>query len=299
MSGTILTKHEACLQSMCRVCGVNMPINGQTFPKEKFQKQISTVYGIDVTEDIAMMHPPKVCNACRMRLSRVGRSDDPVSVNFPSLHSYRPHNADCDICNKKVGKKSKSSKAMKTKLTFQKRQNEGSSTSSASEYEDEVSHKTDHVDKFATDVQAPLLPNTVIDSVHTELFSSSVASIFTCTICQGVSNGTIPVKTTCEHIFCKSCIDGWLSVSPACPVCRTCLEDTDVMPLHGHLLEVFDSLTVVCVECKATVPQIDAYLFLVYLPNICVTRESSPSLTWSMNIAREKRRIQRIFSSLC
>ena len=86
----------------------------------------------------------------------------------------------------------------------------------------------------------------VIDSLSVERFiDTQIAKAFICTICRGVPFE--PVVSCCNHIFCSNCIKGWLSVSSACPVCRNCIDETDIiMPLSGNLLFIYESLQVKC-----------------------------------------------------
>ena len=41
---------------------------------------------------------------------------------------------------------------------------------------------------------------------------------YTCSICLG--NVIDPIKSPCEHIYCNSCLTGWLLKKNTCPVCR-------------------------------------------------------------------------------
>lgn len=55
-----------------------------------------------------------------------------------------------------------------------------------------------------------------------------------CPIC--LSNITSDVMTTtCGHSFHNECINGWKTESPSCPVCRSILPYSQVLPLHVKL----------------------------------------------------------------
>ena len=39
------------------------------------------------------------------------------------------------------------------------------------------------------------------------------------------------VKTTCNHVFCRPCIEQCLEYNPKCPICRRTLNRTNLIPL--------------------------------------------------------------------
>lgn len=91
----------------------------------------------------------------------------------------------------------------------------------------------------------------VIRSIPIQRFCHvEVAQSFMCSICRGVP--CEPYISKCNHIFCKECIFGWFSISSACPVCRSLLEESEVPPLYGHLLQINDTLLVHCIHTNCT-----------------------------------------------
>lgn len=52
--------------------------------------------------------------------------------------------------------------------------------------------------------------------------------------------------------FYKECIVGWFSISSACPVSRSLLDESEVSPLHGHLLQIYDTLLVHCINTNCS-----------------------------------------------
>ena len=85
----------------------------------------------------------------------------------------------------------------------------------------------------------------VIESLNVD---PQIDAAFVCTICRGVPSE--PVITSCNHIFCSSCIRSWIRVASACPVCRFCIDETDIIPLNENLLFIYDSLMVKCTYTK-------------------------------------------------
>ena len=59
---------------------------------------------------------------------------------------------------------------------------------------------------------------------------------------------TLHIVNTC---FCHNCISNWCTINPVCPVCRGVLGDGDIAVLRGHLLQVYESLTLTCKDCMA------------------------------------------------
>lgn len=96
-----------------------------------------------------------------------------------------------------------------------------------------------------------MFKNVVIRSIPIERFCHvEVAQSFMCSICRGVP--CEPYISKCNHILCKECIFGWFPISSACPVCRSLLEESEVSPLHGHLLQIYDTLLVHCIHTNCT-----------------------------------------------
>ncbi|KAJ3689155.1 hypothetical protein LUZ61_018319 [Rhynchospora tenuis] len=63
------------------------------------------------------------------------------------------------------------------------------------------------------------------------------SSSFDCNIClESVSE---PVVTVCGHLYCWSCIYGWVhhhhtATGPTCPTCKSPISDASLIPLYGQ-----------------------------------------------------------------
>ena len=92
-----------------------------------------------------------------------------------------------------------------------------------------------------TEVEA----NVLINSIPLERFQEqNLAGILKCSICLGLPKNS--VYTVCSHIFCKECIDSWLEIRNSCLMCRSFLDETDLLALPPQLRSLFDILQVQC-----------------------------------------------------
>lgn len=107
-------EHELKLNSLCRLCGVKIPINSKSHPKENFKSAITSLYNIDIDSDSLNILPSKICTPCRLRLTRYSQAEDATLINLPVLHEFLPHSDNCDICYVKPGRPKK---VLKRKLS--------------------------------------------------------------------------------------------------------------------------------------------------------------------------------------
>ncbi|KAK3091136.1 hypothetical protein FSP39_017369 [Pinctada imbricata] len=270
-------EHELNLQSLCRLCCVKIPINSKSYNKENYKSAISSLYSIDIDYDLVTVHPPKICAACRLRVTRYKQSEDEfVDMNLPELFDFKPHTSvDCEICTSKVGRPKKKAKRKQTipsitqksvniaqehsytapnkqkESALKQTESQDKQTQRQTKSQTETQTESSNLDKL--NVTDPFLVesgsrfrNIVIRSIPVERFSNPlIAQTYICTICRGVP--CVPNITKCGHIFCSECLSGWLSVSCTCPFCRSLVDETtDVFSLTGQLLSIFDTLTVIC-----------------------------------------------------
>ena len=299
-------EHGLKLKCMCRLCGVKIPINSKSHPKENFKSAITSLYNIDIDCDSENIHPSKICTACRLRLTRHSQAEDDIEINLPVLFEFLPHSINCNICfvkpgrPKKILKRKLSVPSQSTKNIFIQQEHSYHSGNKDSQDSSRPSTETRDITSpespssftsfssivvpsastscsFCPPVDSPPLPpvdklsviescssepapemfkNVVIRSIPTERFcNAEVSQSFMCTICRGVPCD--PYISKCSHIFCKECIFGWFSLSSACPVCRSLLDESEVSPLHGHLLQIYDTLLVHCIHANCTQSQLN------------------------------------------
>jgi len=65
----------------------------------------------------------------------------------------------------------------------------------------------------------------------------------TCPVCMEEFENKERIITTCNHTFCKNCIDKWLSNHSTCPICRHQLRDQpeDEFQRAIRILEAIES----------------------------------------------------------
>jgi len=69
----------------------------------------------------------------------------------------------------------------------------------------------------------PIITPLNLDNIITELDKNTIENNHECPICFENLNElqhNIPVKTICNHIFCKKCICKWFNTSDNCPICK-------------------------------------------------------------------------------
>ncbi len=89
------------------------------------------------------------------------------------------------------------------------------------------------------------------------LFIDEVPSYFLCSVCLNVVE--LPVEhTLCDNNFCSNCLSMLISRRSCCPLCRGCLKQSNIRPLHRILKVQYDSLKMKCMHandgCNASFP---------------------------------------------
>lgn len=74
------------------------------------------------------------------------------------------------------------------------------------------------------------------------LFVYAIASHFKCVVCNDVCEDV--VTTSCQHLFCRSCLAQAFLRSNSCPTCRT--QQISVFPLPLVLQNIYYSLELRC-----------------------------------------------------
>ena len=71
--------------------------------------------------------------------------------------------------------------------------------------------------------------------------SPSADTTFECNVC--FETAREPVITQCGHLYCWSCLYRWMRLreeSPQCPVCKSAISKTNIIPMYGRGLTESD-----------------------------------------------------------
>lgn len=84
-------------------------------------------------------------------------------------------------------------------------------------------------------VSQPVLPSTQRDPINSAPETKTIINnAYECLICYETSiDSRIVVATRCGHIFCKECIDKWISVASTCPMCKSVIHKDKLIRLYG------------------------------------------------------------------
>ncbi|XP_046681463.1 E3 ubiquitin-protein ligase NRDP1 [Homalodisca vitripennis] len=76
-------------------------------------------------------------------------------------------------------------------------------------------------------------------------FSGEVDEELVCPICSGVLEDPLQAPL-CEHAFCRSCIQEWISRQPTCPVDRQAITSAQLRPVPRILRNLLSRLCITC-----------------------------------------------------
>ncbi len=239
-----LTNHRDNLKLLCRICGEKLKK-----AKEKYESSYSCTeyvdflankYQLNVEKDDNSIHPPRFCNKCYLSSSN---SRSPV---FWEIHTEE----NCKTCYHVTERLSKGGRPRKTKRG-KKSASEKSETSTA----DQTTHRSvmEGLKMKTLDIRQSLESPRPTDFENMFHFVEIVKADLSCPICKDILD--MPLETSCEHYFCTHCFSNALDVTqvPACPVCKTDLDNCKVKPATRVILRLIGELKVECNKCKSQV----------------------------------------------
>lgn len=101
-----------------------------------------------------------------------------------------------------------------------------------------------------------------------ERFVSPVNDGLLCCICRDVLED--PLQASCEHAYCRSCIEGWLVQETTCPEDRKPLSLDQLRPLFRYMRKDLDKLQVRCQNRVLGCTHIGDLEFIVAHESECV-----------------------------
>eukprot|EP00667_Euglena_gracilis_P018240 EG_transcript_19323 len=129
---------------------------------------------------------------------------------------------------------------------------------------------------------------------------------FECCCCMQVP--CVPYRGACGHLGCEPCLSTWAEKNGSCFMCRQPLKETDIVPLDGPRMDLFNSLLVRCAHhedgCSHCVPvevlhrhEEQCAFVRPLTPRAISARRLTPELPASPPPAAGPRPIGRSFSS--
>ena len=79
-----------------------------------------------------------------------------------------------------------------------------------------------------------------------ERFEGTVNEGLLCSICRDVLED--PLQAPCEHVFCATCIHGWLVHEQICPEDRQSLTEADLRPIFRYMRNDLNQLRIRCIN---------------------------------------------------
>ncbi len=238
--------HFSALAGLCRVCGKLLTTQKLTYDCKDHSNDLCHTFGINISNDKAEIHPPKVCYDCyrsmkrHLKLDQKGREYNHAT----QVMQWQEHSDECQTCelftkSRRGGRPKKS------------RKNRGRPTS------DETTRAAlrNHIRAVAAPkciVEVPLSPSRFVSVVGLKTL--------VCVLCSNVIDEG--VETHCNHLVCAPCFCTYLSSIeagvPSCPACSTQLSGiSDVHPVPPVVQDIVMELQVHCdnfsVGCPAVI----------------------------------------------
>lgn len=96
--------------------------------------------------------------------------------------------------------------------------------------------------------------------LSSERFVDKDTEFFCCVICSDIVINP-KMCSTCNHIFCSKCIDGWLNTNKYCPFKCSDKENMIFVPLPKSVKKMYENLRVRCFKenCKQIMPLKDLF----------------------------------------
>ena len=68
---------------------------------------------------------------------------------------------------------------------------------------------------------------TIIEESESDDDDEIRSNDLSCAICLDKPENKLFVRTTCNHVYCKDCIDKWFEMNSKCPICKKDFNDVE------------------------------------------------------------------------
>lgn len=236
--------HQSELAKSCRICGC------KTGNLQKYVYKTSTphvaekllcAYGFAVDQDDEKIHPKNVCVTCYAKSVKASSDVNYMCSTRPVI--WLPHREiDCEICNAFIkrnrgGKKPKERKGRGRPVKESK-----SGSNSCKEVQVPVN------------IPSEIVPAALVNPMPSVERFSNVSEELICPICREVLDR--PLQGVCDHFYCCTCIENWLSYArdgAGCPVCKSKVKIEELRKPPRLLLNLLSTSCVECTVCKSLV----------------------------------------------
>lgn len=252
-----LHAHFEKLQFFCRVCG-EVRVQKRNFLVSEHLADLSTFLALDVSNDHQEIHPQVMCRPCWQRIERIKKLKfKHKTVKLPSgftPFNWEPHvEPKCAVCDfhlRRSPRKPTPSKSPSRKL-FKRPVDEAGNADALSRKKlcfETFTHTGGlHSVAFDTSPLNRQTPKDLISSLPTDLLVANpiIGIHISCSLCGNVP--LHPCTIACKHLYCKRCIDVWLTHNSVCNACHEPTDVTEVIDATTGMQAVYDIISTKCV----------------------------------------------------
>lgn len=235
--------HQRELTKSCRVCGCN---TGKLH-KYKYQtltphvaEKLKSAYGLVFAEDDPKIHPQNVCVLCYTKSLKACKNQN-FNCSTPLVTWTSHQEIDCEVCN---------SFRRRNQGGRKPRQRKGRGRPAEALKKDE--NKTHSPINAVVHIPSEIVPAILINPMPNIERFEKISKELVCPVCREVLDR--PLQAACEHFFCYSCIEKWLSYNSngaGCPVCKQIIKSEELRKPPRLLLNLLSTSYVKCTVCKA------------------------------------------------
>ena len=245
-----MDSHSAILASLCRVGGCSFASCSQqtSYPVQKYAATLSSIFGIDVTQDDPNIHPAFICHTCMCALTRSMAGAEHVGGGCGPLVTWVSHDTDnCPLCESRgTGVKAKVGRPPKRKAKPRGiaaswgATSVSSSTSQTPAQSSGMDVPLESIKLIATDSHKATAALEICRFADENAVKQSA-----CSICEMAVDQAIQAPC-CQSLFCATCICHHLENHCKCPDCGQPLLASMLQKPSKVLAAILSNWTVRC-----------------------------------------------------